>query len=330
MKRLIRILVVALLAGGGGYALWRSFGHRDAESNQLTVYGNVDVRQVDLGFRVSGKLEEMAFDEGDVVKKGDVLGRLDEKPITLEVDLAKAQLAAATAVFEKLQRGSRPQEIAQAEAVVAERETVLNNLEALLSRQEKLAGSGAVSKQALDDAKAQHAEAAARLRSGKESLALATEGPRSEDIAAAQAEKEMAQARLAQAQLRLDDARLVAPADGVILTRVQEPGAIIPTGATVYTLSLRSPVWVRSYVTEPDLGRIHEGMAAEVRTDSRPDQPYQGQVGFISPVAEFTPKSVETARLRTDLVYRLRVIISNPDKALRQGMPVTVTFVEAP
>ena len=107
---------------------------------------------------------------------------------------------------------------------------------------------------------------------------------------------------------------------------MEEPGAIVATGATVYTLSLKAPIWIRSYVAESDFGRIHPGMEVEVVTASRREQPYKGQIGFISPVAEFTPKSVETEELRTDLVYRLRVIIKEPDEALRQGMPVTVLF----
>jgi HlyD family secretion protein len=112
----------------------------------------------------------------------------------------------------------------------------------------------------------------------------------------------------------------------VLLTRIAEPGAIVAAGQTVATLSLNDPIWVRAYVPEPDLGKIWPGMPAEILTDSRPDRPYKGHVGFISPEAEFTPKNVETPRLRTDLVFRLRVVADNPDEGLRQGMPVTVTL----
>jgi HlyD family secretion protein len=136
----------------------------------------------------------------------------------------------------------------------------------------------------------------------------------------------MAEARLASAETNLADTAIAAPADGVILTRIQEPGAIVAAGAPVYTLSLRNPVWVRAYVREPDLGRVHPGMRALVTTDTAPQHPYHGHIGFISPVAEFTPKTVETTALRTDLVYRLRVIVDDPDESLRQGMPVTVTL----
>jgi HlyD family secretion protein len=155
-------------------------------------------------------------------------------------------------------------------------------------------------------------------------LALLEAGFRSEDIAQAKAELAKAEAALSSAQIRLEDTVLKAPSDGVVITRAQEPGAILQPGTTVLTISLEKPVWVRAYIPEPELGRITPGMKVDVYTDSRPNQPYAGQIGYISPRAEFTPKSVETAELRTSLVYRLRVVVENPDAGLRQGMPVTV------
>ena len=144
------------------------------------------------------------------------------------------------------------------------------------------------------------------------------------DAAAARAELEGAEANLAAARRSLRDAELKAPADGVVLSRVREAGAIVSPSDVVYVVSLPDPVWVRAYVAEPDLGRIRPGMAVDVFTDSAPGKPYRGSVGFISPVAEFTPKSVETPELRTSFVYRLRVRIEDADTGLRQGMPVTV------
>ena len=124
--------------------------------------------------------------------------------------------------------------------------------------------------------------------------------------------------------MKVQDTVLASPSEGVVLTRAQEPGAILQTGTPVLTLSLKRPVWVRAYVDEPNLGRIHPGMKVQVFTDSRPEKPYSGQIGYISPRAEFTPKNVETAELRTSLVYRLRVVVEDADEGLRQGMPVTV------
>jgi HlyD family secretion protein len=158
---------------------------------------------------------------------------------------------------------------------------------------------------------------------------LLESGFRPEEIASAQAELDTARAALSSAELDLHDTALRAPADGVILTRAQEPGAMVQAGTTVLTLSLENPVWVRAYVHGPDLGRIHPGMRVTVTTDSRPDKPYEGQIGYISPRAEFTPRNVETKELRTSLVYRVRVTVDNPDKSLRQGMPAVVHIPEA-
>ena len=325
MKRVLPLIVIALAgaAAGAWYVLDSRAGEDD---DRLLLYGNVDIRQVDLGFRVSGRLAEMRFEEGDVVAAGDLLAMLDDQPFREDVDLARAEVAAQAANVLKYETGTRPEEIASARAIVREHEAALANAELTLSRRARLVGTGAVSQQAHDDAVAARDEAAARLESAREQLELALAGFRAEDIAAARATLDAARARLAQTETRLADTELQAPADGVILTRVEEPGAIVSEGQTVYTLTLTSPVWVRTYVSEPDLGRIHPGMAAAVTTDSAPDTAYHGQIGFISPVAEFTPRSVETPELRTDLVYRLRVIVTDPDAGLRQGMPVTVTL----
>src|SRR5690606_18387894 len=177
----------------------------------------------------------------------------------------------------------------------------------------------------LDLAETRRDEAAARLRAAEEALALARAGFRDEEIAAAEAELELALAEAAQRQTELDDTRLTAPSDGTIITRIREPGTILAAGAPVYTLSLDEAVWIRAYVEEPDLGKVAPGTPVHIETDGSPRR-YRGRVGFISPRAEFTPKSVETVRARTDLVYRIRIIVDDADSGLRQGMPVTVVL----
>ncbi|EGJ48752.1 secretion protein HlyD [Desulfocurvibacter africanus] len=321
-KRLIILLILLLVAGSlAWYFLLRGEANQNGE---ITLYGNVDIRQVDLGFRVSGRIETMRYEEGDEVRAGDLLAVLNKRPLEDEVRLARAQVEVAEAELLKLETGTRPQEIAQAQAQVEERETTLRNAERYFQRQRDLHDTGAVSKQAYDDAMARRNEAKARLQSAREGLRLAQEGFREEDVLQGRANLRAAKARLAEALTRLDDADLYAPSDGVILTRVREPGTVVAAGSIAYTLSLHEPVWVRAYVPEPQLGRIYPGLPVQVYTDTSPNTPYEGQVGFVSPQAEFTPKSVETTSLRTDLVYRIRVIVEKPDKGLRQGMPVTV------
>jgi HlyD family secretion protein len=185
---------------------------------------------------------------------------------------------------------------------------------------------GSVTREEYDNARTAFKEAEARTHTAEETFRLAEIGPRQEDIQAARAQLRAEEASVSQADRRLADSRLIAPGAGVILTRARERGAIVAPGETVYALTLSSPVWVRTYVNEMDLGRVQPGMPAWVRTDSSPGKVYRGHVGFISPTAEFTPKTVETRELRTDLVYRLRIVVDNPDGGLRQGMPVTVRF----
>lgn len=322
-----RVPIVVLLLAAAGAAAWYFWPRPDAApEGTLVLYGNVDVRQVELGFRLGGRLSAMHFEEGDPVTAGSTMADLDTQPFEDEVMLAEAQVGLQEAELAKVEAGPRPSEIDQARALVAERQSVLDNLVVKLDRQQSLAASGFASQQTYDDLQAQKVEADARLLSANEALKLLLEGSRAEDIAAARANLQIAEARLAGALTNLGDTQIAAPDDGIVLTRVEEPGAIVALGAPVYVLSLRDPVWVRTYVSEPDLGRVRPGMTAQIATDSAPDRPYQGRVGFISPVAEFTPKNVETADLRTDLVYRLRVIVDDPDHGLRQGMPVTVTL----
>ncbi|WP_440517377.1 efflux RND transporter periplasmic adaptor subunit, partial [Serratia sarumanii] len=151
---------------------------------------------------------------------------------------------------------------------------------------------------------------------------------RPQEIEQAKADVAQSEAALAQAQLNLQDATLVSPSAGTVLTRAVEPGTMLGAGGTVFTLSLTRPVWVRAYVNETSLSQAVPGTELEIYTDGRPGKPYHGKIGFVSPTAEFTPKSVETPDLRTDLVYRLRVIVTDADDALRQGMPVTLRFAK--
>ncbi|MGH7972500.1 MAG: secretion protein HlyD [Limisphaerales bacterium] len=323
MKKRIPIIVILLLVAGTGAWFAYNRSHR-SETGAPTLFGNVDIREVNLGFRVGGRVSEVLRDEGDAVKAGEVVARLDDEPYRREADQARGQVEALKAHLELLEAGNRPQEIAQAHALVREREVTAANAERLYKREEDLLRSKAVSIQDRDDAEASYHEAEARLNSAREQSNLLEAGFRKEDIAQAKADLLRAEAALASAELRVQDTILKSPSEGVVLTRAQEPGAILQPGTTILTVCLTRPVWVRAYINEPELGRIHPGMKVQVFSDSRPGHPYSGQVGYISPRAEFTPKNVETPELRTSLVYRLRVVVENADEGLRQGMPVTV------
>lgn len=320
MKRIAVVLVVALLLVGG-YAAWRHW--LPAGNGDPVLYGNVDIREVQLGFRVGGRLQRMLVEEGDRVAAGDLLAVLDDKPMREALAVADAGVLEAKANVDRTNTGSRPQEIQQAEAGVEEAKAALDNADKQLARQRDLYRQGLNSKRALDDAEAGQEQAAARLRAAREALALAVEGFRAEDRAAAAAALAAAEARREQAATQLADTKLLAPSEGVIQVRAREPGAMVAIGEPVYTLSLTETVYVRAYVGETLLGSVVPGAEVSVKTDSSA-RIYRGRVGFVSPRAEFTPKTVETPELRTDLVYRLRIVVSNPDEKLRQGMPVTI------
>jgi HlyD family secretion protein len=321
MKRIV-VLLVLIAAAAGGWFFWRS--HQRKADQELVLYGNVDIREVNLGFRVSGKVSKLMVDEGDPVKAGQLIATLDPEPNRREVQEAEAQAASQKARLAMMEAGYRKEDIDQAQANVHEGEATLANAERTLTRKQELAEHKVGPVQDYDDALGARDEARARLNAYRAALSLQEAGYRPEEIAQALADLAKAEASLAAAQLRLSDTELRAPSNGVIMTRAVEPGTIIQPGAIVFTVSLTDPVWARVYVAEQRLGDVHPGMKMLVYTDSRPDKPYPGVIGYISPQAEFTPKTVETPELRTALVYRLRVIIPNPGEDLRQGMPVTV------
>ncbi len=270
-KIIIAVVLIILIAGGVSF-----FFVRKAENKKqaLTLYGNVDIRDVNLGFRVSGRIEKLNFEEGDRVKKGDIMAVLDKEPFEVDLAIAKADMSKIKAK--------------------------LANAEITYKRNARLVEKNSVSQQVYDESK------------------YALEQCLAEEVSA--------KGLINKSEIKLKDTEILAPNNGTVLTRVCEVGTIIEAGSIVYTLALDNPVWIRTYVSEPDLGHIHPGQTVTVLTDS--GGKYKGQVGFISPQAEFTPKNVETTQLRTDLVYRLRVIINSPDNGLRQGMPVTVKVQE--
>lgn len=325
MKKIIVLLLLIALSASG-FFLYRHHetARRDERLRHLTLYGNVEIRRVNLGFRVGGRITEILFEEGDILEKGQTVARLDREPYEDALALSEARVERSEANLLKLRTGNRPQEIEQARAAVKERQAALDVLLSDFNRAEQLVRDRVISAQEFDNVEARRDEAAARKQLAEETLNLLVEGFRKEDIAIGQAELTEAKAQRKSAQTALSDTVLICPNDGVMLTRVEEVGAVVQAGQVVATLSLRDDLWVYVYVSEQDLGRLAPGMRAEIFTDTAPEKPYAGQVGYISPEAEFTPKTVETPELRTSLVYRVRIIAKNPDHGLRQGMPVTV------
>lgn len=323
-----RLAVLVALAAAGFGVWWFYAGEARRHPPELTLFGNVDIREVELSFRVPGKIAEVRVDEGDAVAAGDVVAVLDAKPYRDALAKARGDRDAAAANMAKYHAGYRREDVAKARALVAQLEAQVENAVRVARRREILLQSGAIAAQDHDDAVAARDALIAQLESARKELELQNTGFRAEDILAAEAQLRAADAAVDAALTDLADTEIIAPAGGTVLSRVREPGAVAGTAATIVTVALKRPVWVRAYVPEPLLGKVHPGMSMLVWTDSRPDHPYAARVGFVSPVAEFTPKNVETQSLRTDLVYRLRIIVDEPDEGLRQGMPVTVTAAQ--
>jgi len=315
--------IVAVVAGGASY--WARHNGEPAPA-ALTLYGNVDIRQVQLAFNGSERIEQMLATEGERVKKGQLLARLDSQRLAQSVDMQQAQLAGQQQVLARLLAGNRPEEIGKAQADAEAASVDATNAERTYQRAKALVAQQFVAQQQADNARAAADGAQAKLKAARETLRLAVLGPRKEDIAAARAAVQVSQAALALARKQLADASLYAPADGTIQDRILEPGDMASPQRPVYTLALTDPVWVRAYVPGPDLGKLKPGMRAEISTDSYPGKHYRGWLGYISPSAEFTPKAVETTEVRTSLVYQVRVFVCNPQNELRLGMPATVNI----
>lgn len=271
MRKIIILTLIVIAALAAAFYAFYEF-EKNGERDFIKLFGNVDIRQVDLGFRVPGRVEALHFEEGDLVAPGKLVATLDKQPYL-------DQVREATANVESIKAS-------------------LNNSVRILQRRQELITDGSVSQEDLDNAIANEEVLKANLKQAEAALAVAI--------------------------TNLKFTEVFAPTEGTILTRIREPGSVVNPAEPVYTLSVTSPVWIRAFVTEPELGLVFPGMVADIHTDTKDGKVYQGHVGFISPVAEFTPKTVETTQLRTDLVYRLRIYVDNVDKGLRQGMPVTV------
>ena len=336
--KILGIVCITLLIGGGWFwtdketfrakmpqCIQSYFGHPPSTA-ALELQGNVEVREVRLGFNVSGRIATLHVDEGDSVHPGQLVAAIEPEYFDDARRQAEGAWQARNAELQKLNNGSRPEEIQQAWATARAAEIAFVNARKEFLRKQHLVDSGSVSREAFDNAQATQDRTQAHWEAAKATLKLVKTGPRTEDISRAQALTRQAKALLDEADRRLQDTRLLAPSSGIVQTRVREAGDYVGIGETVYTITIATPLWVRAYVNEMDLGRIRPGMPATVRTDGGIS--CTGQVGFISPVAEFTPKTVETKKIRTDLVYRVRIIVQDPKGELRQGMPATIEFSE--
>jgi len=275
MKKKITALVLILLIAC--ICLFFYNAGRKGNKNELVLYGNIEIRQVDLSFQVSGLVSKLLKEEGDTVHEGELIAELDEQDYDANYKKAEAETARTKALLKDAADKYRRYAPLSKDNTVSKLET-----ESLYNTKNK-----------------------------------------------AEADYNAAIANRDYIKNQLQYTKLYAPVDGIIMVRVQEPGSNVQKGQTVYTMAKTNPVWVRAYVNETDLGNIKYGQEVKVFTDTVNPQTgrkreYKGQIGYISPAAEFTPKTVQSTDTRTNLVYRIRVYIYDTDEYLRQGMPVTI------
>ncbi len=321
-RRLGAVVVIAAVVIGG-VLLYRHL-HVTADDGTMVFYGDVDIREVQPAFNDSGAVTAMQVVEGTTIKKGQLLATLDDTRYAARLAQAKAQARSLKATLTKLLHGSRPEEVVQARATMTALRAIYEKNKIVYARTLRLMPQGIASAEDRDNARAQLDSSRNDFEAARQAYILAVKGPRVEDIDAARTAYQAAVANVALAEREYADTRLYAPADGVVENRILEPGDMASPAAPVYTIALTQPLWIRAYVPENDLGKIHLGMAATVTTDSYPGHVYRGWLGYLSPTSEFTPKTVETPELRTALVYQLRVYVCNTRDELRLGMPATV------
>ncbi|MEV9498762.1 HlyD family efflux transporter periplasmic adaptor subunit [Aliarcobacter butzleri] len=325
MKKKLTIALIILLISFISYKIYSNIFLKN--ENNLTFYGNIDTRTVNVGFRFLGKIENITKDEGEIVKKDEVLVKLDTASLEKSLEELNEKIFASKLELSKLQTGYRQEEILEAKAAMEEAIENLNKTKDTYNRQANLFKTKSTSEENFTISQLNYKQALATLDKAKALYELRKNGYRDEDIRIQESNLKSLEIQAEKLKIDLNDSVIKAPVDGVILTRFKEIGAITNAGESILEIAKTDEFWVRAYIDEKNLGNIKPGLKMSIQTDSRSEN-YEGVIGFISPVAEFTPKNIETQELRADLVYSFRVIVKNPDDKIRQGMPVTLKIVQ--
>lgn len=321
MKRFVPIAIGVLVLVALG---WLAIQHFTGGTPPGTLYGNIEIRQVDLAFNAEGTIVGMTKREGDSVAAGEKIAQLDDATYRSALTLSEARRDAAKATLDKLQNGTRSEDIAQARANLDVAKAGMVDAKVTYDRQLGLEKTNATTRQLVDDAKRGLDAATAQQAQAQAALDEAVVGARVEDIEAAKAQLRESEAALDLSRTQLERTVLKAPCDGIVMTRVIEPGTVVLPTSAVYSVAITGEVWVRAFVPETMLNQAAPDTEVRIMTDARAGHVYHGRVGYVSPAAEFTPKTVETPELRTQLVYRIRIRVTDPDAGIRQGQPVSI------
>ena len=334
MKKILFLPLVLVLAAAGGFIIVN--GRDTVPQNHVLVSGMIETTDVDLSFKLAGRIDALHVDEGDAIKSGQVLAVLEDTDEQLSVAEAQAQRDYYQAVLDEVLAGSRTQQVREAQAALQEARAAEQASQAELHqarlderRFSVLYQEGGASRRTLElyqtamkTAREHMEQARAAGAQAEQRLSLALEGSRNEAIVAARAQVKVADQAVAMARQRLSYTKLKAPLNSTILTRPAEEGEYVQPGSVVFTAAVLDEVWARVYVSETDLGRIQLGQNAVIHSDSWPERAFNGIVTYISDEAEFTPKSVQTYRERINFMYRVKISLANPKHELKPGMPV--------
>jgi HlyD family secretion protein len=321
MKKLIPISILLVAAIVAGIYLYPRFAKKPAPVNELTLSGNIEAHESLVSFKVQGRIVELPIQEGQQVEQGALLARLEDADFRQRVRIDQASVDVRQSNLALTLAGTREQEIKASQQAVIDAQADLEQKKLDNDRAEQLFAKDEIAAQDRDQAATALKRAQANFKAAQQRYNEAAEGSRKEDIAIARANLAEANANLGLSRIDESYTTLRAPSAGVIAVRQAELGEVVVPGSPVVTLDDLDHIWLRAYIAEPDLGRIHWGQDATITTDSFPGTQYHGRISFISPDAEFTPKSIQTYTERVTLVYRIKIDIDNPNHELKPGMP---------
>jgi HlyD family secretion protein len=321
MKRVIPIVILLAVAVAACVYYYTRLTDKTALRNQLTLSGNIEAHESLVGFKVPGRIVELPVEEGQQVVQGALLARLDDADLKQRARVDEATVRVRESSLGLVLAGTRHQEVKAAQQTMIDAEADLEQKKLDNVRTQQLFAKDEVSAQERDQAATALKRAEAIFKATQQRYNEAVEGSRKEDINIARANLNEASAGLGLSQVNLSYTILRAPSAGVVTVRQVELGEVVAPGSPVVTLSDLDHIWLRAYVAETDLGKIHWGQDVTITTDTYPGKQYHGRISFISSTAEFTPKSVQTYKERVTLVYRIKIDIDNFNHELKPGMP---------
>jgi len=311
-KGLITVVGVLVL-GALGVVAWQKFGGNDRDEGLASANGRIEAVEIDVAAKAAGRVKEILVREGDFVKAGQVVALMDTEVLEAQRRQAEAQFREAQSAVETAhsQLAQRESEKKAALASVQQREAELENARVHWARSSELESRGAISRQAADDDKARHQSAVAAVSAAGAEVAAAEAAIATArtQIVGAQSAVEAARATVERIQADIKDSALKSPRDGRVQYRVAQPGEVLAAGGRVLNLLDLSDVYMTFFLPTAEAGRVALGTEVRLVLDAAPGYVIPAQVSFVADVAQFTPKSVETASEREKLMFRIRAQI---------------------